>query len=78
MDKPQLNKELPNQEKLVLNHLALAKWHIDQVIEAELAARRVKHLGKLGAGRYEIVETLSALMKEERGHESLLQFSDVG
>lgn len=67
-----------NNEKLAVDHLALAKWHLDQVIEAELAARRVKHLGKLGAARYEIVETLSALAKEERGHASQFQYSDAG
>ncbi|MBY9077162.1 hypothetical protein KIH86_09390 [Paenibacillus sp. HN-1] len=65
-------------EKLAMDHLALAKWHLDQVIEAELAARRVKHLSKLGAARYEIVETLSSISKEDAGHASQFQYSDAG
>ncbi|MBY9078272.1 hypothetical protein KIH86_17820 [Paenibacillus sp. HN-1] len=60
------------------DHLALAKWHLDQAIEAELAAHRVKHLGKPGAARYEIVETLSAISKEDAGHASQFQYSDAG
>lgn len=67
-----------NNELSVKDYLSLAKWHLDKAIEAELATRRVRHLGKLGAARYEIAEVHAFLAKEEAGHESLLQYSDVG
>ncbi|BCG57456.1 hypothetical protein [Paenibacillus sp. URB8-2] len=67
-----------DNELTVKDHLALAKWHLDKAIEAELAARRVQHLGKLGAARYEIAEVHAIRVKEEAGRESQLQFSDVG
>lgn len=44
--------------------LAAAKLHLDCAIEASIQARDIRHLGKLGAARYEIVETLIRMNKE--------------
>ncbi|WP_375103797.1 hypothetical protein ACDZ28_32830 [Paenibacillus sp. RS8] len=44
--------------------LASAKLHLDRAIEASIQARDIRHLGKLGAARYEIVETLIRMNKE--------------
>lgn len=52
-----------------LDHLALAKWHLDQAIAADLSARQVSQLGKLGAARYEIAEAL-AIREQEVGRDA--------
>ncbi|HEY4429524.1 MAG TPA: hypothetical protein VGN87_00655 [Paenibacillus sp.] len=44
--------------------LDAAKLHLDRAIEALIQTRQVQHLGKLGAARYEIVETLIRMNKE--------------
>ncbi|MNV42475.1 hypothetical protein D3C71_1341500 [compost metagenome] len=46
------------------DELEAAQWHLNQAIEALLKARDARHLGKLGAARYEISETLIKLGKE--------------
>jgi hypothetical protein len=44
--------------------LLAAKLHLDRAIEASIQARDIRHLGKLGAARYEIVETMIRMHKE--------------
>ncbi|MEK4449903.1 hypothetical protein [Paenibacillus sp. FSL L8-0506] len=44
--------------------LLAAKLHLDRAIEASIQARDIRHLGKLGAARYEIVETLIQMNRE--------------
>ncbi|MEK4239097.1 hypothetical protein [Paenibacillus sp. FSL H7-0714] len=44
--------------------LAAAKLHLDYAIEALIQEEQAQHLGKLGAARYEIVETLIRMNKE--------------
>ncbi|MDH6430247.1 MULTISPECIES: hypothetical protein [Paenibacillus] len=44
--------------------LAAAKLHLDRAIEASIQASDARHLSKLGAARYEIVETLIRMNKE--------------
>lgn len=44
--------------------LAAAKLHLDRAIEASIQASDTHHLSKLGAARYEIVETIILMNKE--------------
>jgi hypothetical protein len=44
--------------------LKAAKLHLDRAIKVSIQSRQVQHLGKLGAARYEIFETLQLLPKE--------------
>ena len=54
------------------DELAAAKRHLDRVIKASLQVSDAdpRHLSKLGAARYEIVETLITLNKEAESNAS--------
>jgi hypothetical protein len=46
------------------DELEATQWHLNQAINALLQCSDARHLGKLGAARYEITETLIQLGKE--------------
>lgn len=46
------------------DELEAAQWHLDQAIKALLQFGDALHLGKLGAARYEIAETLIRMNRE--------------
>lgn len=48
----------------IQDELTAAQHHLNRAIEASIQARQVHHLSKLGAARYEIMETLQLMQKE--------------